>query len=250
MKKLLFALFAAAALLPFSVSCDSGANEPDAPIPTDTLPPVTPPDQKPQGLDSIIIPEGLELVDYVPYTGPVEPLSDEIRPLLTDGKKWIVLYVYTDQRYNSAFADSVVDSHIHSDNGFEYKVVTRLPDYSFTRKDYLEVNGAVFGSYPSGSCLKRFDVNPKESISFPDTESHPSYSLTIVSRGKITLLGKERRAVKVWTGPKSLFATYDYWVEGIGPLYYTYRTTTSSYLYRVFGCPIWCLCNALTEMAS
>lgn len=43
MKKLLFALFAAAALLPFSVSCDSGANEPDAPIPADTLPQVTPP---------------------------------------------------------------------------------------------------------------------------------------------------------------------------------------------------------------
>ncbi|MDE6488279.1 MAG: RagB/SusD family nutrient uptake outer membrane protein, partial [Paramuribaculum sp.] len=60
MKKLFISLFAAAALLPFSVSCDSGANEPDAPIesgnpadsipadtlpsdtiPTDTVPPVT-----------------------------------------------------------------------------------------------------------------------------------------------------------------------------------------------------------------
>ncbi|MDE6100323.1 MAG: hypothetical protein K2L46_02775 [Paramuribaculum sp.] len=252
MKKLLIALFAAAALLPLGVSCDSGANEPDSPIesgnpadsipadtlpsdtiPTDTVPPVTPPDQKPQGLDSVLIPEGLELVDYTPYTGPVEPLSENFRPIYVDGRRWSRVRVADDQTRNDYYNEDVA-----GEVDLDVAVAKRLRrQYSYyTDTDYKvsyfkEENGAVLEAYPgelyyfngelkcNWDFLLAYDVFPSESIEF--TSTIVTIPGEVISRGTITLRGRKLRAAKVllssWLLKDRL--RYDYWVEGIGSLF-------------------------------
>ena len=239
MKKLFISLFAAAALLPFSVSCDSGANEPDAPIesgnpadsiPADTLPQVTPPDQKPQGLDSVLIPDGLELVDYVPYTGSVEPLSEQVRPIYVDSRRWYRVSVYEKQSNNSCFTQTT-----NGNADLEGTITKRFSSYyeggTRTSTDYfIEDNTTVYEAYAGESYYFKgeyhcdwdykiaYDVYPSASASFPCYLQ--SADLTIVSRGTITLRGKTLRAAKVWTGKRYQHRLpYDYWVEGIGSLF-------------------------------
>ncbi len=249
MKKLFIFLFAAAALLPFGVSCDSGANEPDSPIesgnpadtiptdtvPSDTIPQVTPPEQKPQGLDSVIIPEGLELVEYVPYSGPVEELADDFRPIYVEGRRWSRVRVAEDQTRNDYYIEDVageVELEVDQDVVVAKRVRNCFPDNpNYTVNYFKEDNGAVLDAYPGelyyfNGELKRkwdlllaYDVFPSESISF--TSTIVTIPGDVISRGTITLRGRKLRAAKVllssWLLKDRL--RYDYWVEGIGSLF-------------------------------
>lgn len=78
---------------------------------------------------------------------------------------------------------------------------------------YYIVNGTRSGAVPVFRLS--YDVDPEEGGVITSR-----YTSTIISKGVITLMGKERRAVKVWSGDEAWAENpYDYWVEGIGPLF-------------------------------
>ncbi len=246
MKKLFLAMISAALLLTSAAACDSAnGNEPDAPIEsgnpadtisTDTVPPVTPPEQKPQGLDSVIIPEGLELVEYVPYSGPVEELADEFRPIYVKGRRWNRVYVYERQEQNLyTTATACEDIYL---NG----ITTPIVDTARVVRTYYSTGELLYANYfrQEGSVMTEayegdafyfngqyghewnfkmaYDVNASESGRYPSTIMH--VAAVPVSRGVITLRGKKLHATKVWTGRHyQKRVAYDYWVEGIGPLF-------------------------------
>ncbi|MDE5686702.1 MAG: hypothetical protein K2I26_09110 [Paramuribaculum sp.] len=251
MKKLFLAISSAALLLTSAAACDSSnGSEPDAPIesgnpadtistdtvPSDTIPQITPPEQKPQGLDSIIIPEDLELVEYVPYSGPVEELADEFRPIYVKGRRWNRVDVYERQELN-CYITEIACEDINL-NG----IITPVVDTARIVRTYYSTGQHLYNNFfrQEGSVMTKayagdafyfngqyghewnfkmaYDVNASESEIYSSTIMHV-YAIP-VSRGVITLRGKKLHATKVWTGRHyQKRVAYDYWVEGIGPLF-------------------------------
>ncbi|MDE5685325.1 MAG: hypothetical protein K2I26_02080, partial [Paramuribaculum sp.] len=226
-----------------AAACDSAnGNEPDAPIesgnpadtvPTDTIPQITPPEQKPQGLDSVLIPEGLELVDYTPYTGPVGPLSENFRPIYVDGRRWSRVMVWEKQTRDNRYYTEEVTGNVDLDVAIAKKLRHR-PDFYpdlYDTWDYLvEDGGIVYEGCPGelyyfNGELKRhwslktlYDVFPSESNEL--TSRLCAVQAKIISRGIMTLRGRQLRAAKVKID-KLMYnrIQYDYWVEGIGSLF-------------------------------
>lgn len=153
---------------------------------------------------------------FIPPSGPAEPLTAELRPVLTDGKKWIVNIVYKDPSRNFRMtyytdADTIVNNlpakkiKWHNDDGAGSDI------FQIAREE----NGAVYDLQTNREFKLSYDITPQSS----ETYMSPYFdSITIISRGTITLMGKTRRAVKVWSH-RYEYVNYDYWVEGIGPLW-------------------------------
>lgn len=176
-------------------------------------------------------------VPPTPPTEQVEPLTDELRPILTEGKRWIVEYgrvggtnktKYTCQiageetkkglpakivkiQYTESgeFLDEDFDKVMREENGVVYKLCQVQDPYSVPEDEIESTQEFVL------SC----NVVPDHS----ETYECYGYGTTIISRGTIVLQGKTRRAVKVWSNGHFFIDypgvdPYDYWVEGIGSL--------------------------------
>ncbi len=177
---------------------------------------------------------------FIPYTGPIEPLSQELRPTLTEGKRWIRKnYI----RWGNQFFDTIdVSEYIYGDTIVDgisaKKMITFFNGYSHGYQSVArEESGIVYyywygikSHVPVREFLFEYDVNP----SAGKTIKTPLMgSVSIISKGTIVLMGKTRRAVKVSCQHYSSPQEYDYWVEGIGSLFgmipnYTYVTTLNA----------------------
>ena len=147
-------------------------------------------------------------------TGPAEPLTDEIRPVLTDGKKWVRKVVKRDPTQNYYWEGRVDGDTVKS--GMNAKIIKSLAQNGQEKVDVLmrEENGVVYELWGGKEFKYAYDVNPQQGIVFVS----PPTGLSILSRGTIVLMGKTRRAAMVECVFNS-FTIIDYWVEGIGPLF-------------------------------
>lgn len=166
-----------------------------------------------------------------PAEGP-EPLTEYLRPTLSDGKKWIVekgvfnasTETYTTETYTEyVLKDTIVDGFsakkiqlsLGDGNPYGFKVQREEDGMVFTwqlsQEPYYDFyrNVMIWGL--------DFNVNPQGSVTIRTARNN----LVTVSRGTITLMGKMRRAVKVWCGSSKDHESspYEYWVEGIGTLF-------------------------------
>lgn len=178
---------------------------------------------------------------FIPPTGPIEPLTEYIRPALTTGKRWIEEHsvdesgpfgdiLKTFKKTRRIVGDTVVD-------GCNAKVMLTVSDAYYRDQTHImrEENGRV-SCWQDHAYVKDngTTARKKEWCLWYDVESHTvadsitesSVKVYPISRGTITLMNKQRRAVKVWVpydhnqAKMSPYAIrYDYWVEGIGMLF-------------------------------
>ncbi len=145
-----------------------------------------------------------EYVDFVPYTGPIEPLSDDIRPTYTDGKRWVCDRVDeshpkgTGQYEYQIVGDAVINESVLGSLAYlsEAVYMTSAKKATFTNNKpqyYKEENGVAYllGTTYIDGCTRYvyhpfWEINPSKSKQVADY-----YSLgIIVSRGTITLMAK------------------------------------------------------------
>lgn len=163
--------------------------------------------------------------EYVPYDGPIEPLTEELRPVYTPSKKWIIrnnIYetdeTLTGVQTETVWADTVIDGLLC------YKIAINgkyWADEDERHVPYIrhEDNGKVYAMSFDGDSFSadfQYDVICQESMTITTVVN----KIVTVSRGTMVLMGKTRRAVKVWCGKsRDHISPYDYWVEGIGVLF-------------------------------
>lgn len=158
---------------------------------------------------------------------PAEPLTDEIRPVLTDGKKWTCMYMWADTKQNRF---DIINCQVYGENtvdGVNVKIIKCVNSHD-KESFYIqrEENGIVTEEWPNendysqpteSDFLYAYEVNPEEGKQFTDHMS----GFKIISKGTIVLMGKTRRAVLVKETRDGIgkHYVYDLWVEGIGPLF-------------------------------
>lgn len=198
-------------------------------------------------------------VPPTPPTEQVEPLTDELRPILTEGKRWIVeggRVSSTKTQFVCEITQNVIAE------GFSAKEITKTGVNNGTdefRTILREENGMLFRLCQTKA--PQYVVAPESVYEYiltcnitpnaSETFDCYGYNSIIISRGTIVLQGKTRRAVKVWSDGRFFVDypdvdPYDYWVEGIGSLYgqmpYGYwvipTTPTYNYMdrYRLLEC--------------
>lgn len=149
----------------------------------------------------------------------VEPLPDELRPVLTLGKRWVTEYVYSDESKNERIEEEVVgDTAV---NDLDAKIISRkCSDGSLLRYAEREEGSTVYKrwstttTYPiEYAFLPAYDICP-EGDKLTSPISVLNYTIEVADRGTIKLCGKMRRAIKITYGTE-----HDYWVEGVGPLF-------------------------------
>lgn len=156
---------------------------------------------------------------------PAEQLTDEIRPVLTDGKKW-VFDVFTLKNPEGGKNSTYCVAGDTDINGVTAKKIYSTSDIEVLMR---EENGLVSSYWKIETSydmpitydfLYSYDIDPEEGEFLQGSPS----SILIASKGTIELMGKTRRAVLVkdirFYGKDHLGAyIYDLWVEGIGPLF-------------------------------
>lgn len=158
---------------------------------------------------------------------PAEPLTDEIRPVLTDGKKWTCKYMWADKKQDGI---DIINCHIDGETtvrGVNAKIIKHVNMQGEVLSTSLqrEENGIIseewpieYNSPPTGyHFLYAYEVDPQQGKQFTDHMSE----FKIMSKGTIVLMGKTRRAVliKEIRDDAGKHYIYDLWVEGIGPLF-------------------------------
>ena len=160
---------------------------------------------------------------------PPEPLTDEIRPVLTEGKKWVHKDVWdpywgntSENRTTYVKGDAEVDGIIgksicHINRfGYETQYTAMAEENGVVYESWLTVEYVGDVGYESDKFKYAYEVDPQK-----DAEN-PEYGIqvvTIMSKGTVVLMGKTRRAVMVKINRGYNGVLYDYWVEGIGPLF-------------------------------
>lgn len=174
---------------------------------------------------------GTEVDGKSEETETVEPLTDYLRPILTDGKKWIVEYIRTPTLNDMVRTMTVAGDTIHK--GYDAKVakytISDDPGHEEREKIYREEDGCLYqymeirgGMNSEGDFTQDeiwgalWDLNAQCGDVF-GPEYNNNY--TVVGRGTIVLMGKTRRAVKVYCNYYRGEYQYDFIVEGIGPLF-------------------------------
>lgn len=152
-----------------------------------------------------------------------EPLTDCIRPVLSDGKRWI--YEITESNRTERFTVNVERDTIV--NGLSAKIVTKSTDdfwFAIPLSGIMrEENGVVYNLFPVyGDIFSHQPIGTNFVMMYDilaslplEIETYNSYAIP-ESSGVIQLQGKLRRAVKVKFRDPDL--GYDYWVESIGSL--------------------------------
>lgn len=150
-----------------------------------------------------------------------EPLTDILRPVLTDGKRWDWGLIE-----NGELGDDVVKWYVAGDSVVDgIKVKKLVSKSSKVTENFVflmnETNGEITQRWVDNegdySFLISYITNPATEnidIKFMGGYCH------VVSHGTMKLQGKQRRVLKVWS-PWRHYSNreYDYWVEGIGPLF-------------------------------
>lgn len=176
-----------------------------------------------------------------PADSPIEPLPEDLRAIYTEGKRWVV----NDDPTKDEIATYAVVGNTEFD-GLEASIFAKIDHNGnpiatgrIVREDGSRVYNVYYIVSAPGTASRpelrlSFDVDPREGGTISST-----YESTIISRGIITLMGKERRAVKVWSDNEVWSDTpYDYWVEGIGPLFGqipNYNTIQPTGIWGIFG---------------
>lgn len=187
-------------------------------------------------LDTLKIPGDTILDDpFVAYNGPIEPLSAEVRPILTENKQWIYYNCFNEPGHSDYKTQAIKfglqrlpENNEYSDSGIVY-----LGDRAFREREdgWLEY-------YDVLACDESLAWAPLCKIPAEKSDSIVSIcqSMYPISQGTITLMGKTRRCVKVWCARNmdwrymfwdSFISPYNYWVEGIGMLYIHYTTNSN-----------------------
>ncbi len=171
------------------------------------------------GNDSTVVPEpGPGPTDSV-IEIPGEPLPDYIRPVLTEGKRWVKRSKDkpTSEDYSPNYTVVIAKDTVL--RGVTAKKILRVESDGTTSLERiaLEIDSRVY-KFDMVSFRPDYDCFPQFYIGFTDFKQ----IFTPVSKGIITLQGKQRRCTKVlvkahWYSGLDYEAT-DYWVEGIGPL--------------------------------
>lgn len=185
------------------------------------------PEPEPEPQDSIISDDTTVVI-------PDRPTADDMQPVLTKGKRWVRWS--TDDLSSEAYvANQTIivggDTLIHSfgymgketmPNGVLAKKIVRVNSDGTTTLDRIALEaGSKVYKYGSDLSQKEFWLD-YDCYAVPGSViSDGFYNFVAVSRGIITLQGKQRRCTKIekkYIHLESLTVT-DYWVEGIGPLW-------------------------------
>lgn len=162
----------------------------------------------------------------------VEPLTEHIRPTLTDGKMWIDDFPSVIDDVPGDFRDTTIVSERVSHEGFDASYIRKYQNGKVgdIYRIYRETEGCVYryiemsvggGDIPMETKKlwgTLFDVTADCGDIFGPEETTLG-ACVVVSKGTIKLQGKLRRAVKVFCNyPRNKYQ-YDIWVEGIGSLF-------------------------------
>lgn len=190
------------------------------------------------GIDPI--PDSIPTIEEDPFvapTGPTEPLTDYIRAVYTDGKTWKYYQKYT---YDGTLLNTYIETQriggdtiikginakkliINSDNMYSKEIINIIREQNGNA--YIKINNKEIDQ--DWGYMFSVTAGAADSVcGYANIRAYP------LSRGTITLMNKTRRAVKVWVpyddiwGLGQRYDKYDYWVEGIGMLYYHFPTYT------------------------
>ncbi len=162
---------------------------------------------------------------------PPEPLTEELRPVLTEGKRWVIeeTYIrYRDLSTTTTVWDKIVNGGTYAGGNYAKVIRVRYADgHEYGIPEVLrEEDGKVYKFWEwkdykgDGTYRQRelwglsYDMNPQ-------TDRISIGGFQVESRGTIVLQGKTRRVVKIRRGInyENYDVPYDYWVEGIGQLF-------------------------------
>ena len=155
--------------------------------------------------------------EYISYPNP-EPLTAELRPVLTAGKRWIKQSIFVPgcERFSETW------TALCSQNGNMFGRDT----WAIYREGSEHVYGNPEWCYAEdedGSVYQRGSFDDDDPWTFdkiyffdPNVELPGQNKNFVQSRGTIVLEGMTRRALRVKF--RNIESGYDYWVEGIGPL--------------------------------
>lgn len=156
---------------------------------------------------------------------PPEPLSAEIRPIFTEGKRWVL------RRYSTwsdtsggtfRFSLKIEKNGTHEGHTVWARSIgdEEWPNPMLWGGSYYEDNGMIYrlGNYSipgtpnaQNSWIRAFEVCSDGVAGYTN--------INIQSTGTIVLGGKTLRAVRIIAVRMFCYKSYvDYWVEGIGPL--------------------------------
>lgn len=145
-----------------------------------------------------------------------EPLTEEIRPLYGETKKWVRHSVYLPQ-YK---AKESTWTEICAYNGMEFDGKKSWSFYDITA-NYLDPDAMSGIFVEDGATLTRFSFaqsTPKSYLCFttsPEALRRSEYGYLLQSYGTIVVEGKTRRAIRI---QREGVADHDFWIEGIGAL--------------------------------
>ena len=170
---------------------------------------------------------------------PPEPLTEELRPVLTEGKRWVIeetsKFIHVANSTTTTVWNKFVDGDTtaggHSakivracyDDGRVYGIPEVLREEDGKVYKFWQWNDGANIEYGNLVASKRelwglsYDITPQ---SYMDILLDKEF-IQLESRGTIVLQGKTRRAVKIRHEHIYMYhdVYYDYWVEGIGPLF-------------------------------
>lgn len=176
------------------------------------------------GNDSTVVPEpepGPPVDSVIEIPG--EPLPDYIRPVLTEGKRWVKRGLDKDSvTYSPVYTEYVAGDTVI--DGTSASIIIRKQEDKIIYTSYMTESGSVVYRYtdyiyygiPNGFAPIYDCYGTSEDLS---TDNFQRY--VAVSRGIIVLQGKQRRCTKILSnkGYQKPLCAVDYWVEGIGPLF-------------------------------
>lgn len=168
--------------------------------------------------------------------GDPEPLTEYLRAIYTDGKRWEYAYNESIKVIMEVNCDTIVEGESVKyvsgySTGYDPSHSASLDMANYISGVIKEDGGRVYKYGPlvewdndiesfidrGERFIQIYNVTPT------DAEEHTCYNknnLVIVSVGTINLQGKLRRCAKVWSRNSNTGVSfYDYHVEGIGPLF-------------------------------
>lgn len=153
-----------------------------------------------------------------------EPLTAELRPVLTNGKRWYIKYKYSNRDWEGLNTDpydwcyEVVGDTVCYDK--QCKVLKAVSNDSIANNIWLEEKGTLYQELKRLNGPKKmfyaYSMTENDSVAFAEREC------CALSRGTIVCMGKLRRCVKAYA-PNSP-SDCDYYIEGIGPAYGAFTT--------------------------
>lgn len=171
--------------------------------------------------DSVAVDDSTEVVIEA------EPLTAELRPVLTNGKKWIM--VKQNPRENDGRGCGRVseetyvyevagDTVAHDKN---CKIIKATKSNRTGKLVWYEENGALYDEWEKDVYDSSQETEYELVLAYtfyPKNENAMDRYKTL-SKGTVVCMGKTRRAIKVYTGDAPAYA--EYYIEGIGPVYGT-----------------------------